>query len=87
MPIKPVSFEEYMKWYENHKVVGKGQTVSGVEFETTTTTAKALVEEANRAAKPNDRTCIQIVENHFSNHIKVATKAKATKVSRFRVAL
>lgn len=45
MPIKQVNFEDYMKWFDTHNVVIKGQTSSTVQFTTTKATAEALLEK------------------------------------------
>lgn len=49
MPIKQVNFEDYMKWFDKHTVVIKGQTSSTVQFTTTTATAQALLDKATGA--------------------------------------
>lgn len=78
MPPKAVNFEDYIKWFNNHEVVVKGQTASGVKFETTNATGKALLKNAQdnaaaiAAATPSATakkadTSLCYVPNHFGN--------------------
>lgn len=47
MTLKPVKFDDYLKWFDEHKVVVKAQTANGVKFKTPKATAKKLLEKVN----------------------------------------
>lgn len=59
MPIKQVNFEDYMKWFDKHNVVIKGQTSSTVQFTTTNATAQALLD---KATSPEDIKAVHIAD-------------------------
>ncbi|KAL0639050.1 hypothetical protein Q9L58_001932 [Maublancomyces gigas] len=72
MAIKPVKFEQYMQWYDNHDVVMKGKTESGTKAETTKAAATAPLQMAKLPApdmelKPGTR--IHMVQRKTNNHI------------------
>lgn len=81
MTIKPVKFEQYMHKFDNHKVVMKGQTASGINFKLTNAAVKAPLQKAKSITGTLDLKLgagLPIEENYFGNHVEIAEKVVVT---------
>lgn len=72
MALKPVNFDDYLKWFDEHKVVVKAQTANGVEFKTTKATAKKLLEKVKSASTTVEapKNHLTVVNNYFGKDAK-----------------
>lgn len=76
MAMKPVNFEEYLQWYNNHPLVSKAQKANRIKFSSTEAAAKKLLEMGGTSTKTaNDKgieieTGIKIVNDYFRRDIK-----------------
>lgn len=72
MALKPVNFDDYLKWFDEHKVVVKAQTANGVEFKTTIATAKKLLEKVKSASTTVEapKNHLTVVNNYFGKDAK-----------------
>lgn len=84
MAMKPVTFEQYMQWFDNHAVVIKGMTVNNIKVETAEAAKKAPLQMAMRPVDDMELTLgtrIPMVQGNIGNDTKVKGSEEAVNLS------